>query len=273
MKSHMGIKKYISFFRIRFINGLQYRTAAYAGIATQFVWGAMEILTFSAFYKSNPNAFPMEFSQLSSYIWLQQAMLAIFMPWFLDSDIFDLIKSGNIAYELARPMNIYSMWFTKNLATRLSRAVLRCFPILIVAVFLPSPYGLSAPADLLSFAMFFVTGLLGFFTVVSYCMLVYIACFYTMSPQGVRIIAVSMTEFFTGSIVPLPFLPDKVRAVFELTPFASMQNLPLRVYSGNMSGSEMWYFTGLQIFWLSALLISGCVWIRHALRRVVVQGG
>lgn len=30
------MRKYISFFRIRFINGLQYRAAAYAGIATQF---------------------------------------------------------------------------------------------------------------------------------------------------------------------------------------------------------------------------------------------
>ena len=43
------MKKYLSFFRLRFITGLQYRTAALAGIATQFFWGAMEILTFRAF--------------------------------------------------------------------------------------------------------------------------------------------------------------------------------------------------------------------------------
>ena len=42
------MKKYLSFFRLRFITGLQYRTAALAGIATQFFWGAMEILTFRA---------------------------------------------------------------------------------------------------------------------------------------------------------------------------------------------------------------------------------
>ena len=32
------MKKYLSFFRLRFITGLQYRTAALAGIATQFFW-------------------------------------------------------------------------------------------------------------------------------------------------------------------------------------------------------------------------------------------
>ena len=40
------MKKYLSFFRIRCIAGLQYRTAAWAGMATQFAWGGMTILMF-----------------------------------------------------------------------------------------------------------------------------------------------------------------------------------------------------------------------------------
>ena len=43
------MKKYLSFFRLRFVMGLQYRVAALAGIVTQFVWGAMEIMMFCAF--------------------------------------------------------------------------------------------------------------------------------------------------------------------------------------------------------------------------------
>ena len=42
----MSGRVYGSFFRLRFINGLQYRAAAYAGVATQFAWGFMEILLF-----------------------------------------------------------------------------------------------------------------------------------------------------------------------------------------------------------------------------------
>lgn len=99
------MKKYLSFFRIRFINGLQYRIAAYAGIATQFAWGFMQILIFKAFYKENAHSFPMEFSQLTSYIWMQQAFLALFMSWYFDNDIFMIITNGNIAYELSRPMD------------------------------------------------------------------------------------------------------------------------------------------------------------------------
>ncbi|HOB20850.1 MAG TPA: ABC transporter permease, partial [Candidatus Atribacteria bacterium] len=197
------MKKYKSFLRIRFINGLQYRAAAYAGVATQFAWGFMELLMFRAFYKADPSAFPMEFSQLSSYIWLQQAFLALFMTWFFENDIFEAIARGNVAYELVRPMNLYNMWFVKNVASRLSRAALRCMPILLVAFHLPRPYNISLPDSPASFLAFLVSMALGTFVVVAFCMLVYITTFYTLSPLGVKIISISLVDFLSGSLIPL----------------------------------------------------------------------
>ena len=73
------MRAYRAVFRLRFINAMQYRAAALAGMATQFAWGFMEIFAYAAFYRSNPAAFPMAFSQTVSYIWMQQAFLALFM--------------------------------------------------------------------------------------------------------------------------------------------------------------------------------------------------
>ena len=73
------LRKYGSFFRLRFAMGLQYRGAALGGIATQFAWGFLNILLFDAFYRADPAAFPMGFASLTSYLWLQQAFLALFM--------------------------------------------------------------------------------------------------------------------------------------------------------------------------------------------------
>jgi len=267
------MKKYKSFLRIRFINGLQYRAAAYAGVATQFAWGFMELLMFRAFYKADPSAFPMEFSQLSSYIWLQQAFLALFMTWFFENDIFEAIARGNVAYELVRPMNLYNMWFVKNVASRLSRAALRCMPILLVAFHLPRPYNISLPDSPASFLAFLVSMALGTFVVVAFCMLVYITTFYTLSPLGVKIISISLVDFLSGSLIPLPFLPDGIRSVVELLPFASIQNVPLRIYSGNIAGYEAALSIVLQIFWLLFLIALGRLSLARALKKVVVQGG
>ena len=68
------LRKYGSFFRIRLVTGLQYRTAAWAGLCTQFFWGLMEIMIFKAFYETGTTGgYPMELGQVTDYLWLQQA--------------------------------------------------------------------------------------------------------------------------------------------------------------------------------------------------------
>lgn len=267
------MKKYLSFFRLRFTLGLQYRAAALAGCVTQFFWGFMEILMFDAFYRADTAAFPMSFSATASYIWLQQAFLAFFSAWMLENEIFDLILGGNIAYELCRPVDLYNMWFSRSAANRLSRAVLRCFPILVVAVFIPQPYGIAAPESALHFVLFLITLFLGLAVTVAYCMLVYVLTFFTVSPQGLRVVFVSMVEFFAGAIIPLPFFPEKLQRVMELLPFAAMQNIALRIYSGSMSAEQMKKAVVLQVFWLAVLMAVGRFLCRLAVRQVTVQGG
>jgi ABC-2 type transport system permease protein len=258
---------------MRFIAGLQYRAAAAAGVATQFIWGVMGLLLYKAFYEGNQEAFPMTFEALSSYLWLQQAFLALFMTWFFENEIFQTITEGGIAYELCRPVDVYNMWFFRSMANRLSKAVLRCMPILIFAVFLPKPYGIGLPANVTAGVWFIITAILGFLVVVAFCMLVYISTFFTYSPVGVRMLAVSVVEFFAGGVIPLPFLPEGIRKVVELLPFASMQNVPLRVYSGDIAGADIYLKAGLQLFWVIALIWFGKRIISIALKRVVVQGG
>jgi ABC-2 type transport system permease protein len=267
------MKSYSSYFKIRFIQGLQYRTAAYAGIATQFAWGFMFIMLYEAFYSSNPVMAPMEFSQLSSYLWLNQAFLALFMTWFLDNEIFDLIRSGNVSYELCRPLDIYNLWFAKSCATRLSKTLLRCFPILIIAFFLPQPYKFYLPVSLMSTLLFLLAMFFAFIVVVAYCMLVYILTFYTISPMGVRLALVMTADFLSGGLVPLPLLPTWLTKYIYLSPFAAMQNVPFRIYSGSLSSREgLWAIT-LQVIWAIILILFGKFLLGKTIKNVVVQGG
>lgn len=201
------MRKYWSFFRIRFINGLQYRSAAYAGMSTQFFWGGMLVLMYRAFYQTDPGAFPMTFQQTVSYIWLQQAFFALITVWSFDNELFAMITDGTIAYELARPGDLYGMWVVKQLASRCARVVLRCFPVLVFAALLPEPYGLMPPHSAFSLIMFLVTLALGCLTLVTMHMLVYTSVFYTLSPAGIRMVASMATEFLCGQLIPLPFLP------------------------------------------------------------------
>lgn len=267
------MKKYLSFFRLRFVMSLQYRVAAIAGIVTQFVWGFMEILMFKAFYEADPLAFPMSFEATVAYIWLQQAFLALFMTWFMENEIFDSIMKGDIAYELCRPIDIYNMWFARSIANRLAKAVLRCMPILIVALCLPKPYALLIPVEGVTFLLMLISLVLALGVTVAFCMLIYITCFFTVSPMGVRMVATSLVEFCQGAVIPLPFFPDKIRILMEWLPFGAMQNVPFRIYSGDIAGAALIEAIGLQVFWLIALVAIGKGLSAKAMKKICVQGG
>ena len=267
------MKKYLSFFRLRFIMGLQYRVAALAGCVTQFFWGGMLIMIFSAFYRTDAAAFPMTFPATVSYVWLQQAFLAFYMAWMMEGEIFEGIIDGTVCYDLCRPVSIYKMWFARSVANRLSRGVLRCMPILILAAILPKPYGIMAPVSLTSFLWFLLSLILGLFVTVSLCMIIYMLTFFTQSQQGLRIFFLSFNEFLSGGLIPIPFFPDGMRTILELLPFASQQNTPLRIYSGDISGSAIFRYILLQVLWLVALIFVGEMLGRRASKKVILQGG
>lgn len=86
-------------------------------------------------------------------------------------------------------------------------------------------------------------------------------------------LAVTVVEFLSGAVVPLPFLPQPVQQIFSLLPFASMQNAPLRIYSQDILPSQALSTIALQLFWVIVLIALGKFLMKKALKTVVVQGG
>ncbi|MBJ6362257.1 ABC transporter permease [Paenibacillus sp. GCM10012307] len=267
------MRMYWSVFKLRLYNGLQYRSAALAGIVTQFFWGFIAIMVFEAFYSQALSQPPMSLPELISYIWLKQAFLILVILWLRDSELSDLITSGNIAYDLCRPSGIYNFWYAKLLAQRLSGAALRCSPILIISFFLPHPYRLMSPPDSFAFWLFIISLLLGLLLVTAISMLIYISVFATLSPSGSFLMFAVLGEFLSGMIVPIPLLPQWLQQILYALPFHFTADFPFRVYSGHIPASEALVGIGIQMIWLAVLFVVGKWLMSRALRNIVVQGG
>jgi ABC-2 type transport system permease protein len=267
------MKMYLSVFKLRLYNGLQYRAAAMAGVATQFFWGFIIIMVFEAFYSQAVVQLPISIQELIAYIWLQQAFLAFVMLWFRDNELFDLITTGNIAYELCRPSGIYSFWYAKLLAQRLASALLRSLPILAVAIVLPQPYRLVLPSNLLVLLLFILTLLLGLLLITAISMLLYISVFITLSPAGSLLMFAAIGEFMAGLIIPVPLMPAWLQPIVYVLPFRWTADFPFRVYSGHIPEGEALLGIAIQLIWLTVLIGAGRWAMNKALRRVVVQGG
>lgn len=251
---------------------LQYKTAAIAGLATQFFWGIMYALIYSAFY-SHTSIDNINLSELMSYVWLNQAFLTLVYIKDSDEVIKNEIKDGTVSYELCRPYSIYIWWFLKLIAKRIAKCFLRFAPVVVVAVFLPKPYNLSFPISVSAFILFLVTLLFGAILITSINMLVTIISFFTYQDKGISNIVVSVVSLFSGFFVPIPLMPNFLIKILEYTPFRLFGDLPFRIYSGNIGISYALSSMFLQLIWIIIFIGIGKLLLNYALKRVCIQGG
>ncbi len=267
------MKAHFTYFKLKSISGLQYRAAAWAGIATQFFFGFVYIMVYVAFYDSGGKSLPMDLSQVITYLWLNQAFLALVNQFTRDKELFNLIRDGGISYELTRPKNLYFMWYFKMLGRRLSDVLLRFIPLILVTVFLPEPYNFGLAYSFNHFLLFLISLSLGSLLVVALTVLYPIIALTTMSERGIVNIFISIADILSGIVVPIPFFPKFLQIISKYLPFQYISDLPFRIYVGNISINNGIEGIILQFFWIIILVLIGSLLLQKNIKRVVVQGG
>lgn len=267
------MKTYLSYFTLKFKMGLQYKAAAYAGILCQLFFGFIFSFVYVAFYESNPGSVPMDLPKLISYVWLVQAFYALFYLGHKDREIISMIKNGNISYELTRPQNLYMMWFSKIYGEKLSSVALRCLPIFLITIFLPSPYTLNLGITLERFLVFLPSFFLASILICSFIVLIHILIMFTLDEKGVLNMCIIMADILAGIEIPLAFFPNFLRTISNFLPFRYMTDMPLRLYVGDIPISEGLIGILAQAIWIILFFVIGKILMKKALKKATIQGG
>jgi ABC-2 type transport system permease protein len=215
----------------------------------------------------------MELNKLVSYLWLQQAFFALTYPHTKDRDLLEMIKNGNLAYELIRPQDFYLKFYIKLLSTRIIAALLRSLPIIVVGFLLPEPYKLCLPVSLESFVLFVFSLLMATLLVTALSLIIHITTMYILDYRGIFAIVGTVIDIFMGAIIPLPFFPDWLLKIAYILPFRYIADFPYRVYSGDISILEGRTLLIKSIIWVIIMIIFGYFLSKRALRKAVIQGG
>lgn len=265
------MRAYFAVLSARFRVLLQYRAAAVAGMATQLFWGLIRMMIFEAFYRSaRPGTVePMNIGQVVTYIWLGQAMIAL-MPWNIEPDIRALIRSGNVAYELVRPLDLYGLWYVRSLAFRVTPALLRSIPISAVALLF---LGMQPPPTWAAFAGWVATTAAAVLLSGALSTLLAITMFWTISADGLTRIMAALSVTFSGLILPLPLYPGWSQVILNALPFRGLMDVPFRVYMGHIPSAQVPLEVAFQLAWTAAIALLGRWMLARGTRRLVVQGG
>ena len=132
------MKTYWAAFLMRAKMEAQYRAAALSGLATQLFFGLILVYLYRALYGAGADLATL--ASTATYVWIQQAFFR--MVCADDNTLTAAIIKGDMAYQLVRPVDQYNFWFARNLAMKLVGALMRAFPLLLIAALLPTGVGI-----------------------------------------------------------------------------------------------------------------------------------
>ena len=263
------MRAYLSVFRMRWRMELQYRGAVIGGVLCQMFFGLILIALYRALYATKPQAMPIE--SVATYVWLQQAFFRMLLA--SDGDLLDKIRTGSIAYDLCRPLQLYGYYYVRVMAQKLLGSLLRATPMLVFAMLLPTGWGIQAPVSLAAFFAGVAGLLLGLLCV---CALENITMGFTMrtlDSRGVQAMLNLLMMTLSGNILPLTLFPDSWQKVVTLLPYAQLLDAPIRLYTGQQPLSAAPRILAVQCLWTLLLTCLGLLLWRQNQKRLVIQGG
>lgn len=280
MSAADALRPYAAALAVRFQQTMQYRAAALAGFATQCWWGAIKIMVIAAFYASSPAAAaaaPLTLQQVVTYAWLGQALLAL-LPWVADAEIALAVRTGAVGYDRLRPVDTYAYWYVRSAGWMVARALPRAVLMFAAAGVTLPLLGLAqwswTPPPTWEAALLFVPALFLLVTLATaIIMLANALVALTLNDRGVNTLLMPVVIIFSGSLLPLQLFPEGWRWLLFVQPFAGLQDIPFRIYFGELTGARALAGLALQAGWTLAIVLAGRALLESCMRRLQVQGG
>jgi ABC-2 type transport system permease protein len=263
------LRLYFEFARRGYRRYAAYPAATVAGVFTNTIFGFMVAYILLALYRDRDEIAGYDASDAVTYAWVSQALigaLAIF-GW---NELALRIRSGDIATDLARPLDLVATGLAFDYGRALYGAIYRGVPPFVVGALV---FDLTTPTDAAAAAAFFASLTLAIGISFAFRFLYNLPAFWLLHYRGPMLISLVVSLVLSGMVIPVRFFPDWLAAIANATPFPSLVQTPIDVFVGKTEGIEIATALGVQAGWLALLLVACRAVLAAGTRRLVVQGG
>ncbi len=264
------MRAYVELAAAEFRRYSTYRMAIFAGILTQTVFGFIRIgVLFAAIDANGGELVGYDRQQASTYVWLGQAILAP-VAMFGWSEIADRVKSGDIAVDVARPVDLQLSWWARDLGRAAFQQLSRGWPPLVIGAL---TIRLALPGSWTAYPLGLISLVLAVSISFNLRYLVNLVAFWTVESRGFLSLYIVMVGPLSGLFVPVHLFPDWFKAAAYATPFPSIFQSPIDVLSGHVLDGKALGVVASQAAWLVGLTVLARVVTARAATKLVVQGG
>jgi ABC-2 type transport system permease protein len=245
-----------------------YPWATAAGVFTNTIFGFIQAYILLAVFRHRSHVGGYDARDAVTYVWLVQAFLmtVYIFGW---QELALRIRDGSIATDLARPLDPQRYWLAFDLGRAPYHFIFRGFlPFLFGALVFDLRYPAAA-----NVVLFLVSLALAVVVSFGFRFLYNSAAFWLVDVRGVVTVALTISIFFSGTVLPLAFFPSWLRTLAHALPFASIMQTPVDLWLGKYGALSTVGLIALQVFWALVLLGLGRLALRAGARKLVVQGG
>lgn len=184
--------------------------------------------------------------------------------------IVDSIRTGNIALDILKPMNIYISYLAEDFGAAIVAFFQRVIPLLVIGSLM---FGIPKAASAVHFLLFAVSFMCAYFINWLLAALLGLVAFKTIQMGPMMAVKTYIIKLLSGSIIPMWFFPDNLQKVLEILPFVNIYQVPLGIYIGKYSTISALSHISIQLFWNLILLLIFVVLQKKMTEQIMIQGG
>ncbi len=246
-----------------------YRIATLSGAFTNTVFGFIFCGVYLTLWDQRPNLGGYDVTDALTFVWLQQGLLVPIGIFGARTtvELGERVRTGEIAVDLYRPTHLMLWWLSMDAGRAVFELVARGgVPLLVGSLVFDLRFP-SSPLQGLAVGVALTFGILVSFGI---RYLVALSGFWITDSRGLESLALVLSLFFSGTVLPLVVFPGWFGDFARATPWAATLQVPIDVWLGQNAPAQALAF---QLGWLVVLLLIGRLATVLATRKVVIQGG
>lgn len=262
------MKKYWIVFKKSLKSELAYRSAALWGIASAVLGFLVQVFLWQALLGTGVRG-GASFADMLLFVLINSFMLQLSranVAGMIENAMID----GSISMELLRPISYKGYMLSQTLGKNIYGALTATLPVLLFSLFFLS--GAVLP-DLAHLLLFLLSAMLGIALKFEVTYLAGLTAFWLQRCWFVRFYLTGLSSIFGGTMVPIWFYPQLLKALSYCLPFRYITFEPINIFLMKATAEQAWASILAAFLWLAGLSLADRLVWRAATKKLAVNGG
>lgn len=260
---------YLYVMKTQLIRSFTYRFDVYGNIIMQTIIMVTTAFFWRALFGSGSFGNGMTADSMLTYTIISSAMSVLFTTG-VERRIQRSVQQGSISVEMIHPINVFGVYFAEDMGTILALLFQNLLPIIIIGSLVIKVPVIASVSAIPMFAASLVLSMgINWLLAAIFGMWAFTA----VEMDALIQVKKHLLRLLSGSIIPIWFFPDSLRAVLEALPFVYIYQLPLDIYVGSASTEDILRRMVIQVIWFAILGTVFFILQKRVLGKVMVQGG